>query len=410
MTTKLSEDDVLSTIHLSSREAAAVLGVGKSTVNDARKKYKVQTPKPSNNIIADGNTLEEVLDAMRQGKTDLSNHTLNFTTVERELADGSIKHQYTVRATTNKNSKPQLPDADDLIQSLNEWRYEPRELTPRGAAPIFVVLPSDLQVGKVSDKGGTDELEARVKASFDRAASIAERHGGYPCIVLADLGDIIENFYNVASQRETNDRDLTTQVKIARKLMQYGINVLAPWCAKMYVVSVPSNHGSVRISFKDEAAHPSNDWGVAVNEQLEEVYAGRDDFAHIEFVRPHGLEDSIGLAISFEHPETDDEYAWTDTTTFGFVHGHQAGKAERLREWFAGQSLGRGPVGSADILLAGHFHSFRMTQGGDERWIIVAPSSDNGSDWFRRITGDRHTTGMLTFEASQGTWLNMEIV
>lgn len=400
MPTKLTEEDILSTIHLSSREAAAVLGVGKSTINDARKRYEQQHLPNKTEVVASGDSMEEVLQTLRDGKTDVSNHTLSFTTVERELADGSVRHQYTIRAAAKKQKdEPQIPDADEIVAALDNWTYEPQELNPV-SAPIFVVCPADLQVGKVSDKGGTDELEARVKASFDRAADKAKAAGGYPVIVMADLGDIIENFYNVASQRETNDRDLTTQVRIARKLMAYGINVLAPYCQRMYVVSVPSNHASVRVSFKSDAAHPSNDWGVEINHQLSDVFSDREEFNHVNFVTPDGLNDTVGLALQIGD----------DRTTFGFVHGHQAVKAEKLGDWWRGQALGRGPVSTADILLAGHFHSFRMSQAGDERWVIVAPSSDNGSDWYRRITGDVATAGMLTFEATNGSWQNLEIV
>lgn len=404
MTTKLYEADVLDTAHLSSRDAANLLGVGKTTINDARRRLKEQGALPTEPApTGTGDTMEAALDDLRNGKSNVSAHNLSYSVVERELADGSVKSQYTVRAAHSKKSEPSLPAADDIERLLSEWQYVPAEIDPT-SAPIFVVCPADLQVGKVSDKGGTEQLIERVKASFDRAANRARQAGGYPVIILADLGDIIENFYNTSAQRETNDADLTTQVRIARMLMAYGINVLAPLARKMYVVSVPSNHGSVRIGKQQDAAHASNDWGVEVNHQLEDIFGMRDEFDHVEFIRPDGLNDTVGLNISVKM----DNY--TDATGFGFLHGHQAMKAEKIADWWRGQALGRGVVSTADILLAGHFHSFRMMQAGDERWIIVAPSSDNGSDWFRRITGDTHTAGMLTFEATNGSWQNMEIV
>lgn len=405
MTPKLTEADVRRTLHLSSRDAAAELGVGKTTINDYRRMYKVRPASNNDPIIAEDTTVEAVLEELRQGKTDLANHSLSFTTVERELADGSVKHQYTVRAVPKKGGDVSIPDADDLIEAINNWAVEHVDYNPT-KSPIFVVLPSDLQVGKVSDKGGTEELEERVKRSFDRAAARCRDAGGYPFIVMADLGDIIENFYNTPSQAQTNDRDLTSQVRVARSLMAYGIKVLAPFCQKMYVVSVPSNHGSVRVGFKADAAHPSNDWGIEVNNQLSDIFQGRDEFNHVEFVVPDGLEDSVGLSLAVNSDEGEPMFR----TTFGFLHGHQAVKADKLGDWWRGQSLGRGPVATADILLVGHFHSYRKMQAGDERWIVVAPSSDNGSDWYRRLTGDRHTAGMLTFEVTNGAILREEIV
>lgn len=406
MTPKLTRDDITRTLHLSSRDAASELGVGKTTINDYRRMYKVRPASTNDPIVAEDATMEGVLEELRQGKTDLANHSLSFTTVERELADGSVKHQYTVRAVPQKGASAlSMPNADELVQAINEWVPEQVEYNPT-KSPVFVVLPADLQVGKVSDNGGTDELEERVKRSFDRAAARCRDAGGYPFIVMADLGDIIENFYNTSAQRETNDRDLTSQVRIARSLMAYGVRALAPYCQKMYVVSVPSNHASVRVGFKADAAHPSNDWGIAINDQLKDIFAEREEFAHVEFVVPTGLEDSVAVNLSI----TDGEGQIVDSTTFGFMHGHQAVKAEKIGDWWRGQSLGRGPVATADVLLVGHFHSYRKMQAGDERWIVVAPSSDNGSDWYRRLTGDKATAGMLTFEATNGSLLREEIV
>lgn len=408
MTPKLTRDDITRTLHLSSRDAAAELGVGKTTVNDARRLYKVRPASTNDPIVAEDATMEGVFEELRQGKTDLSNHSLSFTTVERELADGSVKHQYTVRAVPQKHEATALdmPNADELVEAINNWNYEHRQTAGLDESLVYVVLPADLQVGKVSDKGGTNELEERVKRSFDRAATRAREAGGYAVIIMADLGDIIENFYNTAAQAQTNDRDLTSQVRIARGLMAYGIKVLSPWCQKMYVVSVPSNHGSVRVGFKAEAAHASNDWGIAINDQLNDIFADREEFAHVDFITPDGLEDTVGLGVQIRGNDGEVE----EQTTFGFMHGHQAVKSEKIADWWRGQSLGRGPVSTADILLVGHFHSYRKMQAGDERWIVVAPSSDNGSDWYRRITGDKHTAGMLTFEVRNGAILKEEIV
>ena len=76
----------------------------------------------------------------------------------------------------------------------------------------------------------------------------------------------------------------------------------------------------------------------------------------------------------------------------GLAHGHQSRDAAK---WWQGQALGQTPVGSADILLTGHYHHFHAKQVGPRLWIQV-PTMDGGSAWFRDRQGLESPTGVVS--------------
>src|SRR5690606_11131245 len=118
---------------------------------------------------------------------------------------------------------------------------------------------ADLQVGKTDKLGGTEELVRRVLTSFYKAAQRASKEKP-DTIVLADMGDIIENFKNTKAQRQTNDMNLTNQIRTARRILAQGVRILAPLCNRLIVVSVPSNHCQVREDFGAMASTPNDDY------------------------------------------------------------------------------------------------------------------------------------------------------
>lgn len=385
----ISLEDIQRTAHLSSREAAKELGVGKTSVNKYRNQYK--------SVSVNGDTLEEAFNKLKDHDVDLTKHKMAYSVTEREMADTSVRRTYTLRATPDAQKADlgdDFIDADELIDIINSHVVAPP--AKRGTGRTLVVCAADFQVGKVSYHGGTPELVERIQDSFDKSAARAAK-GNYDEIVIADLGDIIENFFSVSSQRETNDVDLTGQVRIARRLFLYGIMTLAPHASKITVVSVPSNHGAVRIDFKSPAGNSHNDWGIEISYQLEDALRVNTSYDHVQFVRPEPLFESVAHLTS-------------DGTELGFVHGHQAKSPDKIGDWWRNQDHGRQPTANSDILLAGHYHSLRVYQSGNGRWVIVCPASDNGSDWFTNTTGESSIGGMLVFEVGSGMWYEMEIL
>jgi len=285
---------------------------------------------------------------------------------------------------------------DDIERAIENYVYTPDPpKNPTNSA--FIISMADLQVGKVDENGGTPELQERVMRSFHRAAERAKEFGCQE-IVLIDAGDIIENFYNTSSQRETNDRHLTAQIRTARRLFWAGIELLAPITKRLTVISVPSNHASVRVGPKAPAASPDNDFGIDLNYDLEERCAGRPEFAHVQFLRPSKFEEAV-------------VYTTLDGTHVGVVHGHQAGAWHKVGEWWKGLSHGRrSGLDRADVLICGHWHQDTEYPSGDDRRVFISPTSDGGSSWYANLKGDTNGSGMLTLVVSEGRWSDKKVV
>lgn len=363
-----SEIDVL----LSNSVNAANLGVAKSTIQ----RHKAHMGQQTDSFFT-----EIPLSAITQRRTT------------RKLEDGSYE-----RVTWSPNRAEFLAalSYDDLNAAIEGYTPPKPPVKPRNA-PARVVYLADWQLGKTDRTGGSKETVDKVMCAFYTIADLLTQTPVEE-LVLADLGDIIENFQNTRSQAQTNDLDLTSQIRTARRLLIEGFKLLAPLAPKVTFVSVPSNHCQVRAEgSKDLASETDNDWGIELHEQIKDWVQGRPEFAHVQFVRPEPYEEAVTHDFG--------------GAVVGFVHGHQATKSERVAEWWKGQSHGRrSNLHNADYLVHGHYHNMRLAQSGDERWVIGTPSADPGSAWYTRRSGETSTSGTLTHLLQNGNWSDMRIV
>ena len=97
----------------------------------------------------------------------------------------------------------------------------------------------------------------------------------------------------------------------------------------------------------------------------------------------------------------------------GIVHGHQFGgganQEQKALNWWRGQMEGQHPIGTADMLISGHFHHLRVVQRGPRTWI-QAPALDGGSEWWTNQTGLDSPPGTLTFTIRDGEWDHLRVV
>lgn len=279
---------------------------------------------------------------------------------------------------------------DDFIAQIDNFEWSPTlQFAPGTSADkSLIVLATDFQLGKTDWNGGTDNTIDQVMESFYQARLVAEANG-VDEIVVVDAGDIIENFYNTSSQRQTNDLSLPKQVLAAYKLMIRGLKELAYSDCVVKYVAVPSNHSRDRIGMQAPSGDVHDDWGIVVAKLIE---AATD----IEVIVPDEYHDSVSFI--------------TANTGIGVVHGHQAGSADKIGDWWKGQSHGEMPTQHADILVTGHFHSMRVQQSGNKKWIIVGSASDRGSSWFTNNRGEQSVSGMTVFTVSDGRWSDLRIV
>lgn len=282
--------------------------------------------------------------------------------------------------------------ADDLSDQIDNWESPTEPVAFYTGRPI-IVCGADFQIGKADQrKGGTPETIDRILESLH--AVVQEIRALRPReIIFADLGDIIENIFNTPKQVATNDMDLPEQIRTARRLVLKILKTLYNLSPKLTYVAVPSNHGNARVGMKNEVWSPEADWGLEIFEQVKDVLEEAN--YTVGFVRPKKYEEIA-------------EYT-TGNTRIAFAHMHQAKRQENLHKWWSAIDHGRLPGWNADLFVGGHYHNFSVQQSGNERWIITAPTSDAGSDWYRIQSGQESTTGILTFTVEDGMWYSLKI-
>lgn len=420
---------------LPSREAAAILGVAKTTVNEYRKiarknggtlplgngtvNHKVihvndGTDGSSSSVETrrDGSlavetsgdtpqTKDEVDAAMLKRGFDPAEYefTYRFSEWQAQRAGGELITMYAARAgATPKRSavKNEALDVTELLDTVRDWTFTPLIKDERAPADLGMLF-ADPQLGKVDANGGSEGTINRIMTGFARVAEIAKEEKPHD-ILFADLGDGLENFYNTAQQRETNDLDLTSQVRVLRRIQLEGIRMLAPLCKRLRHRSVPSNHGGVRINFQQQASTESNDWGLEVSHQLEDVI-GESAIDNVDFGRTDGKH-AVSLRVDLEN-----------NSRIGMTHGDQAGTQPRMGTWWMGQAFGwDNPLRDVDMLLYGHFHNENTEEVSRGRWMVGAASTDPGSAWFENRTGRSATAGMTTFLTAAGTFWDLRTV
>jgi hypothetical protein len=256
----------------------------------------------------------------------------------------------------------------------------------------LVVCLADFQVGKTGSGGDTEDTVRLVRRAIRDIADDIRFRDPYKRIIIADVGDSTEGFWNVAAQAQTNDLSLTDQIRTVQRLYAEAVQLLTPLCESLYYVAVPSNHCAVRTGpgKNSRANAPDDDFGIMISKNIEDIIDGRPGYEHVTFHRPEKWEEAVTVDAA-------------DGTRIGFTHGHLAGSQSKVPGWFRDLAFGRrSGLYDARILVHGHWHNFAVSQAGDARWIISCPSADRGSDWWTNLSGDSTRPAILTFEAQGG--------
>lgn len=243
-----------------------------------------------------------------------------------------------------------------------------------------IVIYTDPQWGKTDENGGTPET-ARRSANI-RAQVLADIERDKPgTTVLADAGDGVENFFNVASQARTNDLSMTGQQRAYledTKQWAFGLQRRS----KCFIHAVCcSNHGREKgpAGYVDQ---PSADYGFHNSWLLEQLFQAKGVTG--EFHRPTGHDEAVAFEVlGFK---------------VGLVHGHLA----ELEKWWKGQQLGDTEVADARYLIAGHKHNPTFKYVSRDRVFFQGAALDNGSSWLKNITGQSAPAGVVTFDIVRG--------
>ena len=261
-------------------------------------------------------------------------------------------------------------------------------------ARCMVVMWSDLQVGKVDYRGNSISLIERVELMQTRLMQMVKEQKPEK-VIFADLGDTVENFQNAApmQQLQSNDLSIMEQVDLATTFAWQTIKMLAEKVPDVTYASVGSNHCQWRVG-REAVGKPSDDWGIFIGRQLAR------------------LSQEAGLKIRFIEPQEHDESLALDVFGDGFhilgiAHGHQAKRPDAMATWWRGQAFGRQPVADASVLIHGHWHHLRVTEMGStprgtSRFLVMAPTMDNGSGWWRKVTGEDSVPGLGVLMLEKG--------
>lgn len=266
---------------------------------------------------------------------------------------------------------------------------------PNPKPKCLVILWSDLQVGKVDYRGNSDSLIERVELMKLRLLDKIKTEKPEQ-VIFVDLGDTIEGFNNAApmNQLQSNDLSIMAQVDLATMFAWQTLKLIAEKVPQVTYASVGSNHCQWRIG-REQVGKPTDDWGVFIGRQLARL-AAESGLSHIRFIEPQPHDDSLAIDVFGD-----------GFHILGIAHGHQAKRPDQMATWWRGQAFGRQPVSDATLLVHGHWHHLRITElgstpRGTSRFIVMASTLDNGSGWWKRITGEDSVPGLVTFALEKG--------
>lgn len=307
----------------------------------------------------------------------------------RELADGRITSTYRYKI----RERPSAVDLNELIDRAK--KSKPHRETDTGDY-WFVFQAGDLQIGKRSRDGSTEEIVERYLESV--AAAIEEfkllKRKGIAGIQISMPGDLCEG---VVSQNGKNawltQETITEQVRILRRLMFQTVEAFAPLVEKVYLDAVSGNHDEAQRQWN---TFPGDGWAtecaIAVDDALKMNPAA---FGHVEVRIPNEWSGHMTVPVG--------------DTNVTIVHGHQFGRQSNAMKWWQEQTFGGHAPKGAHILQNGHFHELAVEQAGD-RTRIQSATFDMGSDWFREKHGVGNTRGALIYLLRSGEVSSLSLV
>ena len=258
----------------------------------------------------------------------------------------------------------------------------------------LVVMLADFQLGKYDARGGLQEQLERIFDAFNKL-TITVAKGKYSEVVLSDMGDIVEGFYNKANLQQTYSNQISQmqQVDLAITLIWDLVKRVARYATVTYA-TVASNHCQFRLGGQQVGNPGQDDWGVMIAKQIKR------------------LSDETSLGVKVLIPNPNDESLAYDVFddqfhVLGLWHGHQSNRPEGVPSWWEKQAFGQQPVAAATIGLTGHFHHLRVQElgqshNGGSRYWIQGKTMDNGSSWYRLNSGSDSAPGITCFELIRG--------
>lgn len=281
----------------------------------------------------------------------------------------------------------------DLLGRIKSHSLTRTPGKPAGGA--FTFQSSDLQLGK-SDNGGTTDTVDGYLVSVGRAVEKLREAKTRRSIGTAHLifaGDCIEGNQSQGGRNMwRTDLTVTEQTRVFRHLLYKTIEAFAGEADTLLVDVVNGNHDEVQRfqTTRPDDGH-ATEAAIAVREGL---LLNPDAFGHVQVRVPPIDQGYMTVPVG--------------DTVFTIAHGHQWRRNQAMA-WWSGQAFYEQNPGGAHILAHGHFHEFEVQRAGG-RMRICSPTYDQGSNYYRELTGAFSPPGGLTYVTEAGTFSDLSIV
>jgi predicted phosphodiesterase len=304
------------------------------------------------------------------------------------------------RATFVPSSGSVQVDVQELLDIVGKWKPQKPVSSPVKASvsPVaYVVVLADTQVGKIDGEGSEGIIKNVLHKTDLAVARLKElRKAGreIDTIYLPQLGDCIEGMNSQGGKHIwRTDLDLTSQIRVYRRLVLHMVKTFAPLADKVIVPCVPGNHDeAVRVG-NSMATTYTDSFALDAASAVADALADHPDYKHVSFVFPKY--DTLSVTLDMAG------------TVVGLIHGHQCrGKAV---EWWKNMAHGQQDIGEATLLLSGHYHHLRIEQSGRKTHIQM-PALDGGSQWFSNTSGAEAPAGMVTLTVGEGKWDDLKVL
>lgn len=419
--------DLADAENLSSRAAAPLAGVSKSTVNNHRAGkctcgQDTSTPEPTGR--RDHLDLGESGGSFVYHTTDpepIKNWDEIMTYLGVDPNEWSVAGD-TVRVSRWQQSSKEGGERDSVWLSAYKAQITPKrtnlDLTsliehvravfpaaPKvtiGTPVTAVIALADWQLGKTEEgSGGTPETVDRIKDGLaaTRAYLDTQRANGYQIerVLLANMGDHIEATHgSYASQAGSVDLNLRDQLTLALELNMAWITAMREYAPVTYTATL-CNHGQFSRVGHDSVTGDSDNATGFIGDQLQAVCKYSPALQDVEFVVPRAemitttRVSGVSLAMAHGHKISGREDTWLATQSQGLTH----------RERFI-----------PDLWLTAHRHHAQVTDYGPYT-RIQATTVDPGSKWLYDLKGVYSTPGttvFLTGEHLPMKWAKYEVL
>jgi predicted phosphodiesterase len=304
------------------------------------------------------------------------------------------------RATFVPSSGSAYVDPQELLDIVAKWKPSntPRKPVKPSLSPVaYVVVLADTQVGKIDGEGSEGIIKNVLHKTDLAVARLKElRKAGreIETIYLPQLGDCIEGMNSQGGKHIwRTDLDLTSQIRVYRRLLLHMVRTFAPLAERVIVPCVPGNHDeAVRVG-NSMATTYTDSFALDAASAVADALADHPDYKHVSFVFPKY--DTLSVTLDMAG------------TVVGLIHGHQCrGKAV---EWWKNMAHGQQDIGEATLLLSGHYHHLKVEQSGRKTHIQM-PALDGGSQWFSNTSGAEAPAGMVTLTVGEGKWDDLKVL